>query len=911
MDYSYYKEIGLLTESMIQIIADYQRNAPTKYIESAEKSLQMSNAQTALSQTIGRIDFCKLDVSEYGTHDGYLCLKLNKSTYEDGVIYRSDFDKSKDNRFKWIVTESLNPDGDPLNAAAGMIYIIHNPKAQADRVTWDKAYLKAIDNEDDPSQIELWLPISNADTTSIGTDNIYLFSYNGINGHLGTLEANDESAVTALKEAVKVVTVEHPVIFTPKEPVEVSTDSITDYGWMWKYKPRLTSAGKCAESDMYFTYKADGDVGWKYVYFQTTDAHPESGSYWYDYRSATLYRRSGSAWVKLDSAAQKKVAEVFATVYMFGKARDRYYQGLYENYRYTVAANQTIAAGNYYFENDYRSYYVFTTEDPLNAGDTLTYNYDTGWIVQRKDGVEKNLKPKGYRFDNVRYHQSNILSEKGIEDGRISSTNGALNDNDASNVHCRSSSYIDTVPLTDYVITGTSKSMTVHYYDDKKDWLSCSSPTTIGNEKSFRTPANSSFIKICVQSDVSSFAEYENVVIRARNLDNSIVIDDINYFKITGEGTGNRIGLLDCVERFVEHADATYGTFYSELKAAQNAITTLEKQMTSSIGDLYREGWWQDASYVDGDEDKLCADALENLAHVCKPETTYNITYLDLYDSNSGNADYAAASETADVKWPDISIQSAVHLIDPEIAVNTWAYLDKIQKCYDKPWLTKIAINTNLSTIAQHSFTDVMTHIANVAGEMKGRISYYDKTMESAESDANIMENEQELITVMERRMIRELYEDDGSGNGISKLSRIAQTVEGISTTVEDIEGSSIIQQTAAAIQAVVRDSEAGNEFRTSSVTINRVGVAINTSGTFTVDSGNFDVDENGGVTVNGNIRSGGKPVLTNGDIYFGTTSPSNPKLNMIWIKPLEAESESGGTGDTGGAGGTGDSGDE
>ena len=68
-----------------------------------------------------------------------------------------------------------------------------------------------------------------------------------------------------------------------------------------------------------------------------------------------------------------------------------------------------------------------------------------------------------------------------------------------------------------------------------------------------------------------------------------------------------------------------------------------------------------------------------------------------------------------------------MHLVDPSIAVSQWAFIDKLNKCYDQPWKTTISINTNLSTIAQHSFTDVMTHIAEVARQVNAKMEIYDR----------------------------------------------------------------------------------------------------------------------------------------------------------------------------------------
>lgn len=898
----------------------------------------------------------------------------------------------------------LNTDGDPINSAAGIVYIIHDTSP----VTWDKAYLKAIDDEDNPTALTLWAPTGSLRIG--GNDQFFLFSYNGINGHLGTLEANDESACMSLEEAVRVVTVDHPVVFTQDDPYVMPIDDVNGYGWLWRYYADSNDF-RLKPSELYFAYVDEGDTGWKYVYF--TDQNPggaEEGAYWFDWRNSCLYRRKSSAWLLLDTASERKIAEVFATVYMFCKARDRYYQGLYENYIYTVADGETLPAGNYFIENEYNSYWAFTTTQALNAGDALTYNYDTAWITQARNGVETTLKPKGYRFDNVNYHPSNILEGKDIENGAISTSNGALSESDSA---CRTQSFIAVVPSTLYAIQNTARSLDIHFYDDKKNWLFCDTSST-----EFTTPGGCSFIRIGANVSAASFSEYANIVISTVNSNNLIVIEDLNYTKLSPVvGDGEIIGLVHCFDKFLEYANLTYDKYYNELKAAQDAILALEKQMTASIGDLYREGWWQDASYVDGDEQKLYDDVLDNLNHVAKPEATYQINYLDPYESNIENQDYGAAEETVSVRWPDLSIMAAIHLVDPEIAVNTWAFVDKIQKCYDKPWQTKIAINTNLSTIGQHSFTDVMTNIATVASEMKGKTSYYDKTLGSAATNesvaqisADISKNEKELLSTVSRveqigntvithssqikqtadeisaEVVRSTSKDnelsaqikmtaeeiaaevkratEAEGSLFTRVSQtadaitaeakrateaedelstsikanadgitaevkrateaesaIAQTAEGISSRVTNIEETSIIKQTASEIQAVIRDNpNSANELNTSSVSVNKDGVSISTSGTFTVAATNDDessavtINSNGvtigstgtfavqtdnfGVTpdgkisasnavINGQISNNGYPVLTkNYDLYIGSDAPANAHTGMIWIKP-------------------------
>lgn len=714
MDFDYYKEIGLFTDDMLQLVANYQRESPELYQKINAASAKMSETQTKLSEIIGYVDFCRFAVEreEMLLDEAYVNLVLDRVNYADGIIYRTDYDKIKKNQFKWRESETLDKDGDPINTAAGIVYIVHD----TDPITWDKAYLKKVfsDSNDNVQAVTLWAKRGSI-TINPKTDKFYLFAYNSVNGSLGTLEVSDESAVESLTEAVKQVTVEHPVEFINAKDATSSVPEANGYAWRWMYYDDKSP------SKFFFCYEEEGDGGWKYVYFQEDEPTGSAGQYWFDWRASKLYRYDGG-WVWLDTASEKRVAALFPTVYMYGKTRDKYYQGLSTDYTYTVAAGETLPAGNYFIENEYSSYWTFTTTDDLSSGDKLNYNYDKAYITQTKDGADLQLSSKAYRFDNVSYHAEDILDGHVMEEGSRNKTTGDLEDDTSK---CRTQGYYSVVAKTKYVAGNSSVTGTVHYYDDKKRWLSCESFSD-----SFTTPSDSTYICIVFDMTVASFEALTDYTISAEDKENLIVIQDLNYKRLSPvEATGDNMGILSLMERFSELSDLTYITYYNELKALQDEQNALEKAMTSSLGDLYREGWWQDDSYVDGDESKLYDDALENLEEVAKPEAEYSIEYLDLYEADLENAEYGITDESVNTRWPDISMMNAVHLIDPEISIDTWAYFEKIEKCYDKPWETKIELNTNLSTLTQHSFTDVVTNIANVASKLKTNMSYYDKSI--------------------------------------------------------------------------------------------------------------------------------------------------------------------------------------
>lgn len=605
MDFSYYSEIGLLTDDMLQKAASYQRNAPKMHEDLYAAADVLGDHLTDLSKIIGSIDFCKLSIDQIIDRDGYAELKLNPE-YKNGVVYRTDYTKKESNYFKWTPATKLNAKGDPINGSASILYIVHGTSP----ITWDTAYIKEIDNEDDPSAIQLWTGFSDISYNPL-VDRIYLCALDNLNGQLGALQIADQATEITQASTTKSVTTPHPVYFQTTAP---GTDiaEANGYAWWWKYDPKKNP--DAAPSELYFCFAANGDISWKPVIIDSQMPLVEKNTYWFNWHEGVGYHESSGEWAALTEHEQQKVFKQFGSIYRAGKTRDQYYQGYFDKYTYTLT--EDLPAGNYYINSDYETMWVFSTKDGLSVGDTLSYDTQEGQIEQTKDGVMTTLEAKNYRFDNVMYDEFNS-----------------------------STILIDETP---YVQLG---------------------------------PVNQE---------------------------------------------GELKGILRYMEMWPDLADEVYTVDLCNYNEAQDALQELESEMTKSLGDLYREGWWQSENYVDGDEKKLYEDAFDNLTKIAQPESTYSIKFVDPFSSNANSA-YGASDITSQIQWPDINISSAIHLVDPEIHVNAWAYVDKLNKCYDDARKTTLAINTNLTTMNQHSFTDVLTNIADVAASIKGKVDVFNR----------------------------------------------------------------------------------------------------------------------------------------------------------------------------------------
>ena len=871
MDFTYYDSVNLLNDEKLEKIAQYYIEAPGLLQIVNEKMTDYSEAMQKLNETVGVINYCKLNVTSTNNDNGYakLILGPDSNDYGNGVIYRTDYEAKANKRFKWRNATKLKSNGDPVDLTASVVYVIH-PKQQGQTITWDKYYVKNIFNDNVIKETGTWTQVSNNTielnpsdgsepitvTYSAGTatcsvteedqnitlspshtmtgsehftsggyslyaynnskdlgchvnirsvdygtysitfdynantknavvdqenissitlwadnsefalnsnDEVFLFETYNLNGLLGALEASDEATMQSLEAATKGITVNHPVYFG-KEKVSTSTlpqdelDALHGYGWRWRYYPNNKTKGI-----LYFCYPTENDNSWHRVWYSNGNLQPrglvQNRDYWYNWAEkiqSRCYRASGSngKWVLLESTDEKRVAEMFGTVYNACWTRDQYYKGIYDYTVYTVPENSTMPIGNYALYNGYHKYWLFTTQRNLVAGDTLTYDSKLDVVNERKPGTaDKVLEVKSMRPDAAKYHSPNIAANIIWEDGIIHNT-GEHAGEDADSTEFERCGFIAVQPKTTYTVNYTppsgenAVSLTVLRYDENRKYIDS---TQCGPGNTFNT--NSTTRQETVEEEtitVEVLTKYirvthakqaiENFKIQAVDFDQYLLVDDESY-KIIGkdddeanisypdtvdEKENREKGIMKLIEKFKDQSYDVYEVCLPAVKAAQANQNALEDDLKDTLGDLYREGFWEDDNYTDGDEHRQYVDGVDNLIELAKPEAKYNINYAHLRGSQVDN-DYWSADFTKRGEWPRITIDSAAHLIDPELDINIWAFVDKVATCYDQPWKTNIEINTDQSTISQHSFSDVMTNIADVASKVKAKQSIYSR----------------------------------------------------------------------------------------------------------------------------------------------------------------------------------------
>ena len=759
-DYTYYEKVGLLTDEMFQEVAAYQRDMADHYKKSIEAQAVINETNTALSYVgLPYSGYLKLDVEPMDHEDSVLTIRWSDD-YSDGVIYRSDYYNKETKYFQWHVAQALKANGDPTSGAASILYVL---KKNTDPIQWKAVYLRDIDGRvhsengktihdgydyalsegDRPKVIQVWGNVQIEEG-----DDVYLFCRNSLSGKLGAKISEDEAILEKLEDVAKKITESNPTLFVDQdEPLPQVT--FAGYGWCYQYN----SKNHNEPGTMYFAWAERGDVddngyvAWKNVYYSETDPEPENGAYYFNTKYRTLWHGEEGEWYHLESAPEEtKVAQMFSTIFMLCRQRDKVYKGLYENYYYTP--DQIVPVGNYAFKTNFGYNWLFSTDQIVQKSteeEPVSFRLNTvdGYVYQ-DNNIEHIRTAACYPYDALIYPEENDLAGATFLQGSIYVNEPNKNGTDMTSDRAYRSNNIPIWPNETYEYNLPADTCFIVLYDANRNYLSYI-PNLI-SEGTFTTSVEAEYsdivdpgkyikykkakyMRIVVPSSAATIDELKSTYyVRLKGHDKCFFFDDQKYTVLepvepleTDEPTGINVLL----RKFKTLTDKLYFEDIPALEDAQETIKKANNDQADVLGDILREGYWQDDSYVQGDEARLYNDCLDNLKRAAQPEIQYSFDFLDLYGSNV--EDEYGLEELSNIEWPDIQITDAAHLIDPEIGVNQWAYIDKLNKCYDQPWKTTIEVNTQLTLMGQHEFKDVMARIAEVASETKAKQQVYSR----------------------------------------------------------------------------------------------------------------------------------------------------------------------------------------
>lgn len=158
-----------------------------------------------------------------------------------------------------------------------------------------------------------------------------------------------------------------------------------------------------------------------------------------------------------------------------------------------------------------------------------------------------------------------------------------------------------------------------------------------------------------------------------------------------------------------------------EISALQLALTEIQREQgeiehdfVDAMGEMLRDGYWNDPTYVKGQELALYSDGLDMIEAMSKPLVSYRIGFLDL----SGLDRYADER---------VEINITVHVLDQEILLNDFCFVTKIVRHIDAAWKNQIEISNQIISIAGQTFDSILSRMAELSNQINGRKAIFER----------------------------------------------------------------------------------------------------------------------------------------------------------------------------------------
>ena len=150
----------------------------------------------------------------------------------------------------------------------------------------------------------------------------------------------------------------------------------------------------------------------------------------------------------------------------------------------------------------------------------------------------------------------------------------------------------------------------------------------------------------------------------------------------------------------------------------------IEADFAIAMGNMLRDGYWQDNNYVQGQEDALYADALKMSEQMGKPEVTYSLRYI-------------RAPESVDRQIDELAINDIVHLIDDELEINENLYMRKIVIGIDKENEGSLDVNNNEVSLSGKDLGSILSRMSRLSDLIDQKNALYDRA-KTINSDGSI-----------------------------------------------------------------------------------------------------------------------------------------------------------------------------
>ena len=180
----------------------------------------------------------------------------------------------------------------------------------------------------------------------------------------------------------------------------------------------------------------------------------------------------------------------------------------------------------------------------------------------------------------------------------------------------------------------------------------------------------------------------------------------------------------------------------------------IEATFIAAMGDLLRDGCWQNNNYIVGQEEALYADALDHMAIMSRPSADYSFDYVRMVK------EYGVPIE-------DIQINALVRTNDDELDVHENLFINKITTWIDQKDKGNIDVTNEDLTLTNNDLSSLLSRMSQLADLIDQKNQIYDRAEAISKSGTFFADRLNGQIDVVKNQILSTVsnwYTDD-NGN--------------------------------------------------------------------------------------------------------------------------------------------------
>ena len=245
--------------------------------------------------------------------------------------------------------------------------------------------------------------------------------------------------------------------------------------------------------------------------------------------------------------------------------------------------------------------------------------------------------------------------------------------------------------------------------------------------------------KISQTTKADKIAEYEAEIAQLNTEIQTIYTESNGLYKQMQD-----VMKSDGILYYIDH----YETIYEGLVAQQAEI---EATFVVAMGNMLRDGYWQNNNYIEGQEAALFADAKLMSEQMAYPQASYTLSYF-------------RTPEDVDIPIDDLMINDIAHTIDDELEINDILYIKKIKIRIDDESNGSIEVDNNEVTLTGLDLGSVLSRMSELSDLVEQKNALYDRAKAISSSGTFYTDRLNGQINVLKTQLMSTVsnwYTDD------------------------------------------------------------------------------------------------------------------------------------------------------